>query len=522
MLLGFKVLLIAAGVVSGQFPLESLPDGVPVPVSQVREVAPDGGAWQVEREWDAAAEEEFAQFVEAIGTARERKVFRLAEGLRNPEINPLWEPEDVDLRFEADCATFAYALRTYFAYKSRRPFSFTANKGRRYRYGNRPLRFGDHTSFSDFRSLFRSTLSAVSSGHFRMDALLEGTDTYPIEITPDSIRPGVTYYDPGGHVLVVYRVDAVTGDIYMMDGHPDGTVTLKTFGHRMPRGSRRTGGGFRAWRHFHVLPLEPEGNAVLISRELNRDAAHYSANDQYQDRYELQGEKVSYHDWVKHTVAHGSDTVSPLAGLEARLERICDQLTERVVLVESARIDGWPDRDVEGRTPRKVYWGSSEWHEAATAVLDTELRANVAELRDYLRRLLDWKMNGSARLAFDGDGLALEAALIAEFERVSLRPECSPLYVNSDGEEVRLALREVLPRVNDLSFDPYHCPEQRWGAPDGSAEAASCTPDDDREKRYRAQASLRTRIRMNARPPAAPLQRLSDAALRRTRALFGI
>ena len=56
----------------------------------------------------------------------------------------------------------------------------------------------------------------------------------PIVVTPESIRPGVTYYDPGGHVLVVYRVDAATGDIWMMDGHPDGTLTQKKFSYKMP------------------------------------------------------------------------------------------------------------------------------------------------------------------------------------------------------------------------------------------------------------------------------------------------
>jgi hypothetical protein len=522
MLFGFRLLIVAAGVVSGQYPLATLPAGVPVPVTQVHDSGLTTGAWIAEHDWDDAAEEDFADFVQAIGEAREEKVFRLAQGLRNPAINPLYSEDDAELFFDNDCATLAYALRAYFAYKTRRPFSFIANKGRRYRYGNRPQRFGDYSQYATFKSLLNNSMSAVSSGHFRMHVALEGTDTYPVAITSDSIRPGITYYDPGGHVLVVYRVDRVTGDIFMMDGHPDGTVTLKTFSYRMSRGSRRSGGGFRAWRQYQVLPLEGPNGAFMISRELNRDSDHYSDIDQFRDEYAIAGERVSFQEYVKAQMRNDGPLVAPLGGLEGRLDRICQQLDVRGHEVALAEEEDWTVQPHSGKTPRKVFWGTSEWHQRNTAALDIRLRANVSEMKSYVRAVLDLSRANDPRLAWEGSYAELEAALVAEFERIASRPECRPTYVNGMGESVRLELRDVLARVTRLSFDPYHCPERRWGAQKDSIELSSCVEDEQRLKSYSRQTGLRRLIRMHTRAPAPPRSRLSSEASRRAHLVLGM
>jgi len=480
------------------------------------------GAWVVEQDWDSAAEEEFAAFVQALGEAREEKVFRLAQGLRNPHINPLYSEEDSQLYFENDCATLAYALRAYFAYKTKRPFSFIANKGRRYRYGNRPRRFGDYSQYATFKSLLINSMSSVSSGHFRMNAALEGTDTYPLEITPDSIRPGVVYYDPVGHVLVVYRVDRITGDIYMMDGHPDGTVTLKTFSYRMSRGSRRSGGGFRGWRQYHVLPLEGADGAFMISRELNRDADYYSDIDQFRNEYAIAGERVSFQEYVKAQMRDDGPLLSPLTGLERRLDRVCQQLDVRSNDISVAQIEGWTVTPHNGKTPRKVFWGTSHWHRRNTAAVDIRLRANVAELSSFVREVLDLSRTNDPRLGWDGTYGELEAAMVAEFERVASRSECRPTYVNSMGETIQLELRDVLARVRRISFDPYHCPERRWGAPKESLELATCIEDESRQHSYSRQSSLRRRVRMHTRAPAPQRSRLSSEASRRARLVLGM
>jgi hypothetical protein len=46
-------------------------------------------------------------------------------------------------------------------------------------------------------------------------------------------------------------------------------------------------------------------------------------------------------------------------------------------------------------------------------------------------------------------------------------------YIKSDGESIKLTLSDIEERLYDLSFDPNHPPELRWGAPMGSEERAS-------------------------------------------------
>jgi hypothetical protein len=44
-------------------------------------------------------------------------------------------------------------------------------------------------------------------------------------------------------------------------------------------------------------------------------------------------------------------------------------------------------------------------------------------------------------------------------------------------------------RLWEMSFDPYHCPERRWGA--AGAELETCTDDENKTAWYNAQRYLR-------------------------------
>jgi hypothetical protein len=301
-------LLLAAAMFAGLlFPVSSKA-GIPsvaeasLPIEQVRETGFFSGAWPVEREWDQEAELEFALWVETIGRAREKKVFRIARGLKDSLINPLYTPEDRRLRFETDCATLPYAMRAYFAWKTKRPFSWNSNKGRRYASNNHPERWSDFSQFKDPVRLIVRAMADVSSATFRMHARLEGTDTYPIDPTRFSILPGTTYYDPNGHVLLVYRVDSEKGNVHMMDSHPDGTLTLKVFGPKIKVGTARFGGGFRAWRHYRVELLDWDTGSFRIVRDTNAECPWYSDTAQYRGKYPVGDSLLSFHEWIRWRV----------------------------------------------------------------------------------------------------------------------------------------------------------------------------------------------------------------------------
>lgn len=490
-------------------------------VYQVRDTGLTTGAWVVEREWDEAAEEEFAEWVHAIGMAREKRAFRLAWGLKNPEINPLYTPEDDELRFEADCATFIYAMRTYFAYKTRRPFSFQANKERRYKANNRPKVYKDFSQFPDFGRLFRATLSAVSSGHFRMHASLEGTDTYPIDVTRESIKPGVIYYDPNGHALMVYRVDEDTGDIFFMDGHPDGTLTRKRFDEKLARGSARFGGGFKGWRHYRIDTLDEEAGSFVVARETNREAAFYSDTAQYRRKFNIDGIELGYHEWVKARVKRDGVYTLPREEFTRRLGGICRDLQVREQAVNDALDHGIYLQVHPRKLPANIYRARGAWQTHSTPALDTGLRRSAVELRTFVIDTMDKVHAGDPRVKFDGSAAELRDEYLDVWVEFVASDECSVEYANSEGVSVRLSLHDLMGRLFDLSFDPYHCPELRWGAPADSAERATCMDGKSKLNWYSKERRLRNRTwpmlrrsthlyRGPARPPRADIVNLLD------------
>jgi hypothetical protein len=193
-------------------------------------------------------------------------------------------------------------MRAYFAWKTQRPFEFHKIHGRRYSRFNKPASFYDqnHPKFDSISKLFRHLAAWIHSGSFRFKPELELTDTYPINITRKSLRPGTVFYEPRGHVLVVSHIED-DGTIYMFDGHPDNSLTFKRFDDRMKRGRAARGGGFRNWRWYH--PQQSEDGATVLVRETNdeivaRDGG-FDGTAQHKDEFHINDQVVDYYTWVK-------------------------------------------------------------------------------------------------------------------------------------------------------------------------------------------------------------------------------
>ena len=75
--------------------------------------------------------------------------------------------------------------------------------------------------------------NGVHSGSGRTAADDDDTDYYPVPLKQETLRPGTIYADPYGHVLVISKRVAQTGDaagvFLAVDGQPDGTVARKRF-----------------------------------------------------------------------------------------------------------------------------------------------------------------------------------------------------------------------------------------------------------------------------------------------------
>lgn len=441
---------------------------------------PTASAWPAVNQWDARLEAEYGEFVERLGAAVEaRRCHRLADCLRDPVANTTYEAAvDADLTLHLDCADLPYVLRAYFAFKRRLPFGFVAGTdgdGRDPRYALHivPTAYRTWRDYATPRKLLRGVVGQVHSGMYRMAPEVEGSDFYPLRVAPGVVRPGAIYYDPNGHVLVVARVRP-DGAVYLIDGHPDGSLTWKRFGAAFAIGTARLGGGFKAFRPVRLVDgeLVQAGNAELPDLD---PVGQYQHHDD-----PTGGDGGGYHAWVRASLTASGVAADPFTEFREQVEALCGDITDRVDAVAVAVAAGLPARAHPAALPDNIYGTEGDWELYSTPSRDARLKAAVRELRGFA--------------AAQPDHVLVRLVLRALWLQAAASPACRWTYRDSAGRDVPLALDAVIDRLFALSFDPYHCPELRWGAPAGSAELRSCPDDATKLRWYADEARLRHRI----------------------------
>jgi hypothetical protein len=425
--------------------------------------------------WDDQAETEWAAWIGKIGEARESgRCTSVNACLNNANINPLKAASDPNLNVFADCADLPIELRGYFAMKTGRPFQYvsaidsTSGGDPRYSKGNHPTAFRDAREFSSLQKMLSTISSDVHSGHFRMAGDVEGSDTYPVDVTKSTVKPGTIFYDPNGHVLLVYRVDP-SGTVHMMDGHPDNSLTFGIFAEKFAVGGSSQGGGFRRFR-----PIEFDGQRFhrVPNARLTTSAAGFSATAQY-------GRGVGYYSWVRERLSNGAP-LEPVTEFAELVDQLCFDIKDRALSVAHASgVANGPLGDV----PPNIYGASGEWEELSTPSRDARLKASFRGMRRFIETTTDMVDQHSTAINWTRSRADLVAAYAAKWKPTL--SSCSITYKNSAGGNVTLNLADVESRLFDLSFDPYHCPEMRWGAfPDHASEASTCVMDSAHKQRF--------------------------------------
>ena len=355
----------------------------------------------------------------------------------------------------SDCADLPYLLRAYFCYKKKLPFSFNSTiSGGRYTNGNTPSARKSFLSYASFSSLTRAISNSVHSGFFRYFWTMEKTDTYLAEVSRDSIMPGAVYYDANGHVLVVGKVDA-DGTVWLMDGHPDNSLTSKRFGESLSRGSCKSGGGFRRWRQQTM-----NGSSIVLAT--NREERFFdSGQSQCQSSYRVDGFDLNYHQWVKRRMASGNVRIDPVNELTQQLTAFHAALKERVDSVTTATDNGIHRKAHPGSLPHNIYGAEGEWETYSTPGRDARLKAQVKEIFGFISQSVEAVARGSHPYIFSGTASQLVRQYVEIWQDSSERLRIS--YANSAGTAVSLTLADIMDRLFKISFDPYHCPELRWG-----------------------------------------------------------
>ncbi len=441
--------------------------------------APLAQSWPAERVWNDKLEEEYSEFVARLGQAvAQRRCRKLDACLRDPSANLLYEAQtDPSLVLDVDCGDLPYVLRGYFSFKKHLPFSFVCavdGVGPHVRYMSQvvPTKHCAWQNYQTPRDVFSSLNNSVHSGMYRMAPDVEGADFYHVGLHRRGVRPGTIYYDPNGHVLTVADVRN-DGSVYLMDGHPDGSLTWKRFGAAFALGGRSQGGGFKNFR-----PIYLEGREIRRAR--NEELPLFDGQMQWdKSLWPLLAGQGSYHALVKQRL---SLSTMPDAVMDFResIQALCRDVQERVDSVQEGVQAGLSVKPHPGELPPNIYGASGEWEQYATPSRDARLRAAVREMYDLV------------------SAIPKDSPLVPQLRKVwaeeRRKPECRLSYQNSQGRAVSIALGDVLARIYALSFDPYHCPELRWGATANSEEGKSCPEDAKKLEWYEKEQRLRQRI----------------------------
>ncbi len=462
--------------------------------------------------WTDEDERGYQNFISAIG---ESDCGSLNECLHSAA-NPFSASDPASRHFYSDCADLPYVLRFYYAWKRGLPFSYvdavTPRDGssgdiRYSRSGNRPASRHDVPGgrFSGMQVLAQIR-EAISSATYRIHPEIDGPvapDLYAPAIAPGSMRPGTMVYDPAGHVAIVYRVDP-DGQIHSFDAHTDFTLTTITFDVRFARTHPAQGAGFKNWRPLRLVHGEQQNDGTwrggVIVPARNREIADFSTEQFYgtgkrpaedmwaSGRFSAGGETLDYYDFVRARLAGGKLVFDPLKEVEEMTRSLCSDLQYRAAAVELGRpLAGRPH---PARLPRNIYGTDGDWESYSTPSRDARLKTAFKHLRDSVQRFAEMQARQDTRhLSYKGEDLPGDMLKI--YRRNS--EHCAIAYRKSDGTSQTLSFEEARRRLFALSFDPYHCPERRWGASD-PAERASCQDDAVKENWYAAEQPLRNQI----------------------------
>lgn len=519
----------------------NIPDSAGMACPQVQATRP-AMPWKVfKAKWTQQDEISFMTFIQALG----RSQCNTVDKCLSQESNILRSTEDMLFTHFSDCADFPYYLRTYFAYKNNLPMSFTTSveisplgpedqakvarrrqeilekegeaKALEYdkrlldsRYsvdGNYPIAKFNYPSSSgtvrDFGVVGPKIMDQISSAMLRTFKPQPGfpeTDFYSPKLNRGSIRPGTVLYSPSGHVAVVYDITE-KGDVLFIDAHPDNSVTRGKFSSDFPLSRMTHGGNFKNFRPFEVLnpKLNSDGSIAkgTIRSVSDEQISDYAIEQYIGNGLNLDGtpnfkinpndtKNADYYEWVKFKISGGVFRLDPVFEMRAEMNSLCQMFQDRINAVQTAVDSKIYLKDHPEFLPQNIYGASGEWESFSTPGRDLRLKKKALDIplaaKNWVQRFND----KDPLLQYTGGDLKQD--IIKTY--LDVVTSCQVRYKNSMGKTIKVGLEVLLGRMTQLSYDPYACPERRWGAT-GEGELNSCADDQEKTEWHLLQQFMR-------------------------------
>jgi hypothetical protein len=480
--------------------------------------APEKGVWTSRRAWDRRMEDFYAAWIERLFDApvEQSLDFRpLHQALRDRARNFLYgylglredDPANkAAIPATPDCADLPYFLRAYFAWKLALPVGFRdCDRGT----DARPPRCSGLMTNEDgapardvlpsVKAFLRQMSNHVQSGSARTALDDEDTDYYPVRLDRRSLRPGVVYADPYGHVMMIVKWVEQTkehgGLLLAVDGQPDTSVGRKRFWEGtflFTNDTKSAGPGFKAFRPLARAAtgaLAPVANAAIGGAD---DPAHAPfSNDQGKlspdEFYARMGKLIN------------PAGLEPTAAYAETLDALVEQLQVRVGSVDNGETFMRANANPVVPMPEgaKIFETTGPWEDYATPSRDMRLIIAI----NVLTGLPDRVVRHPELFNLGGRAPAVVADELRKLHAQRVR-ERGIEYKRSDGSTFKLTVADLIARKTaiEIAYNPNDCVETRWGAAPGSPEAATCKRHAPADQQARM-ASVRAWFHDAKRPP---------------------
>lgn len=490
-------------------------------------------------QWSQDDEANFQKFVVRIGKAiRNRECGTVKACMRDPKINPYASTDPKGLVLYSDCADWPYFLRSYFATKNGLPFSYVTGteinkvpaastadreddmaKARTDNspYGNLitsrggsnvPKRPGEEKNYVHYLETLLDVISTRSLRVGPLSPTAELSDLYPVAMTRAGISAGTVIHSTG-HAGIVFEVDA-SGTIHWCDAHPDGSVSYKIIKpSTLDRSRPDQGLGFFKFRNQKLVNAQSINGALYggkIMLETNQEliaSGRYSLEQYYglgsnvlpgqqinPIQFRSAFSKLNFFDSLKFRLREKNNMASADAEITELTGALCTEIKQRVADVDKAIENGGPSKQHPDVMPQNIYSTSGFWEDYSSPGRDSRIRFSVMDIAKTSVSKFKQAKAGGLGIQFAGTAEDYQKVMLNIISK--LNTSCQITYRKSDGSNKTLTFSQVINRLNKISFDPYHCPERRWGA--SGQELATCSDQDFDGAWYNAELGIRNTV----------------------------
>ncbi len=509
-----------------------------------------GSVWPLRNSWNRGTENLYSAWIEKLfdappGASLSWPVLHevLRDRSRNMLHNYLGLGEDsMGMTIRPDCADLPYFLRAYFAFKMGLPFGYSkctrGGKGRPPRCvswlnvqspqepPSPPAPAPQNTSGSGifmqmlnepapppvrapapkrlslaaaFGRYLRTIGDGVHSGSARTASDDENNDHYPVPLRQDTLRPGTIYADPYGHILMLAkRIPQTAGSagvFLAIDGQPDGTVARKRFWRGNFLFAKNPALGGPGFKRFRPIVAGKNGGLRRLSN------AEIAANPDYGD-FSLEQSRLGIEEFYdRMDDVMSPEPLDPLSAMKEAIASLEEQVKARVTSVENGRKyqnSGRGDADMPDGP--SIFETAGAWEDYATPSRDLRLLIAIDVVHGFPARVE--RRPGRFAMPKDKSPSEVKAGLQNALDSELAAHKFS--YKRSDGSAWTLSLKDVVDRAVELemAYNLNDCVELRWGAPEGSQEAATCKRHAPAVQRAKMR-SYRDWFHERRRPPRA-------------------